>query len=165
MVQSVTISETSFINVFGNLNSVGTNVNAQVIGSNNTLNEAHALTEEVSTVFGYNNIIGTNSTSTHILGSGNIIAESGTSSNTTHILGNNNYIIPTSASTNDLSIIHIVGSDNMIHPSITPLNTVFGSRNIVGTSSIGYIVGSDNVIAAAVTQSVVIGSNLSLIHI
>ena len=159
VVQSVTVSEVSFINVFGNLNSVGTNVNAQVIGSGNSLNEAHALTEEVSTIFGYNNIIGTNSTATHILGSNNIVAESGTASNTTHILGNGNYIIPTSASTNDLSIIHIVGSDNMIHPSITPLNTVFGSRNILGTNSVGYIVGSDNIIAAAVTQSIVIGSN------
>ena len=146
-------------NFFGNNNIVDTNINAHVVGDNNTLNSSHEITQEVSTVFGYNNIIGTNSTSTHILGSNNIVAESGTASNISHILGNNNYVIPTSATTNDLSIIHVVGSDNLIHPTITPLNTVFGSRNILGTNSIGYIVGSDNIIAAAVTQSIVIGSN------
>lgn len=156
---SNTILSNTFTSVFGNTNFVGANVNAQVIGSNNTLSEAHASVDEVSTIYGYNNVVGTNSTATHILGSYNIVAESGTASNVTHILGNSNNVIPTSSTTNDLSIVHVVGSSNTIYPTITPLNTVFGSRNIIGTSSIGYIVGSDNTIASAVTQSIVIGSN------
>lgn len=156
---SNTIQSNTFVNVFGNTNFVDSNINAQVVGSNNTINTAHTSVNEISTIFGYSNTVGTNSTATHILGSYNTVAASGTSSNITHILGDSNYIIPTSTITNDISITHVVGQNNTIYPSVSPLNTVFGSRNIVGTSSIGYIVGSDNIIAAAVTQSVVIGSN------
>ena len=158
-VQDLTSSDISFVNVFGDSNKVGVNVNAQVIGSDNILRESESSTQEVSTIYGYSNVVGTNSTATHIIGSFNEVGESGTDTNITHILGDGNYVMPSSSSGGDTSITHVVGSDNVVYPSTTPLNTIFGSRNIMGTNSVAYVVGSDNIVAEGTTQSVVIGSN------